>query len=427
MVSDRPAPGLDFRISRHKRGTFLLTRAWKALIRYPDADDTCEKKTSMPRLLHISRNLPPLVGGMERLNYHVINELKNDYVLDIIGPADSQGYFSQIERFVEIRIRPLWLFLLRALIAGIRLSVRQTPDIVFAGSGLLAPVAWIVARLTGAKCVVYVHGLDLVVSHPIYQRVWLPFIRRCDLCIANSKNTARLAETRGVPAEKIQILNPGVSIPVLDVNARDDFRERWQLGERPVLLSVGRLTERKGILEFIQHSLPRVVEKHPDVLLLIIGAEALDAVDTTQGGMRNRLEKLTKAANLTENIRFLGQCDETELSQAYQAADIHVFPIRERAGDVEGFGMVAIEAAAHGLPTIGFRVGGVPDAVSPMNGRLLDEGDYDALTHALLTELSENGIWLEQCREFASQFEWSIFGKRLLSMLNALRPVDKRD
>src|SRR3546814_7902945 len=76
------------------------------------------------------------------------------------------------------------------------------PDVVIAGSGLMAPVAEMAARVTGAKSIAYVHGLDVIVDHAIYKAVWLPSIRRMDRVIANSRFTARLCEEAGVRMDR---------------------------------------------------------------------------------------------------------------------------------------------------------------------------------------------------------------------------------
>src|SRR3546814_4290613 len=85
------------------------------------------------------------------------------------------------------------------------------------------------ARVTGAKSIAYVHGLDVIVDHAIYKAVWLPSIRRMDRVIANSRFTARLCEEAGVSMDRIGIVNPGVTVPPPlhdnDTRARA-FRER---------------------------------------------------------------------------------------------------------------------------------------------------------------------------------------------------------
>ena len=92
-----------------------------------------------------------------------------------------------------------------------------------------------------------------------------------------------------------------------------------------------------------------------------------------------------------------------------------MFPVRDMPGDVEGFGMVAIEAAAHGLPTVAFDVGGVADAVADgVSGRLVRSGDEEAFAAAVLAELAQAGTGRrERARAFATSFSWERFGREV--------------
>ena len=114
---------------------------------------------------------------------------------------------------------------------------------------------------------------------------------------------------------------------------------------------------------------------------------------------------------------FLGEVDDKFLSEAYLSSQIHVFPGLDLPGDVEGFGMVAIEAAAHGLPTIAFAVGGVPDSVEPgVSGWLIEPGNYSDMADTILGYLFNSGastITPDSCRKFSEQFAWHILGNKL--------------
>jgi phosphatidylinositol alpha-1,6-mannosyltransferase len=245
-----------------------------------------------------------------------------------------------------------------------------------------------------------------------------------DLCIANSRHTAGLAESIGIPTDRIVVLNPGVELHVrIDANAAAEFRSRHGLGERKLMLSVGRLTPRKGLLEFVEQSLPAIAAAHPDATLLIIGDEAPDALTGSAAGMGQRIVQAARGIGLQDNVRILGVCDEADLSAAYQASDALVFPVRSVPGDVEGFGMVAIEAAAHGLATIAFAVGGVSDAVAEgSSGWLVPAGDYAQFADRVTQVFEQQPIEAMQaeCRRYAQGFAWDVFGTRLRELLGAL-------
>ena len=184
---------------------------------------------------------------------------------------------------------------------------------------------------------------------------------------------------------------------------------------RKVLLSVGRLTRRKGLVEFVQNVLPVIVEQYPDVLLVVIGDDAPDALAGGRPNIRANTVEIAERLGLSRNISLLGPCDESMLQQALDTADVHIFPVRPMSGDVEGFGMVAIEAAAHGLPTVAYAVGGVPDAVKDgVSGWLVKAGDERAFAKRVIETLADGrNAWDAPARRFAAAFSWEKFGQAL--------------
>ena len=374
-----------------------------------------------PLALLVTRNFPPLVGGMEKLNQHLLAELGPEWRLALCGPTGCRAFApGDVLAVRETAIRPLPWFLAMSMIKAAWLALRLRPKLVIAGSGLTAPVAWLCARLTGARLATYVHGLDLVVQNQVYQWLWLPFIRASDLLLANSAHTAKLATSRGIAPARIAQLHPGTCVPSLDPAAAAAFRASHALGDRPLLLSVGRLTRRKGLAEFVAGALPAIVAEHPAVLLLVIGDEASDALYGSTGSERDRILAAARAAGVENSLRFLGRCDEPTLRAAYQACDCHVFPVLELPGDVEGFGMVALESAAHGLQTVAFSVGGVSDAIAVgRSGDLIEAGRYAAFAEAVLSILAKpaRAAAIAACRDFAAANDWDAFGGRLRQLV----------
>ena len=376
---------------------------------------------TQPRILHITRNLPPLVGGMERLNWHIADELSRYAQVQLIGPSGSAAQRPAAVPVTEVPLRPLPRFLLASAWQAVAVARRFQPHIVLAGSGLTAPAAWLAARASGAHAHVYLHGLDAAVQHPAYRAVWHPAIRRMDGVIANSQPTAELARNLGVAAEKIHIVHPGVTLPAAPQSAEGllDFRQRHQLGDRRLLLSVGRLTTRKGLREFVQHALPAIVRAAPDTLLAIVGDAPADSLHASVQ-TRDSIQAVADAAGISQHLRFLGVItDPQELACAYESASLHIFPVRHLPGDPEGFGMVAIEAAAHGLPTVAFATGGIVDAVAEgQSGHLVAPAHYPALAQAVLQVLAESsGAWQARANAFAAQFTWSFIGQKLWHIL----------
>lgn len=403
------------------------------------------------RILLVTRNLPPLVGGMERLNWHMADELSKTADVRVIGPSGAAAIAPAGVTVREARLQPLWKFLLQARVLARREARVWKPDIVLAGSGLTAPLARSAARLCGAKICVYVHGLDVAVRHPVYRAIWLRAIRSADRVIANSHATAELCRSVGVDPARIAIVHPGVDLPTeaadqitwglgasfrrkpessapapdTDVSAGAvQFRQTHRLENRPLLLSVGRLSTRKGLREFVSHALPRIVAVRPDAMLLVVGDAPRQALHA-EAQTPESIQAAAEAAGVGGHLLFLGTItDYAELGAIYRASDVHVFPVRHIPGDPEGFGMVAIEAAAHGLPSVAFATGGIVDAVAEgRSGHLVPPNDYVALSDAVIAALTERESLRSSCIEFARRFVWPEFGMQLQHHLHSMMPT----
>ena len=374
-----------------------------------------------PRILIVTRNMPPLVGGMERLNWHIADSLSHFADVRVVSPEGSSALQPERVAITEVPLRPLWRFLLGSGWTSLRIAHQWKPHIVLAGSGLTAPAVIMAARAANARACVYLHGLDAAVQHPVYRMLWHPAIRRMNTVIANSQATATLAQTLGVEAKRLQIVHPGVQMPDIPQSnsALHAFRELHKLGSARLLLSVGRLTERKGLREFVQNSLPAIVRSVPGILFVIVGDTPTDAL---LAGVQTRasIQAVADAAGVGSHLRFLGVItDQQQLACAYESASVHVFPVRELDGDPEGFGMVAIEAAAHGLPTVAFSTGGITEAVqTDKSGYLVRPHDYTRLTQAILQVLAGNPeLWALKATDFAKQFAWPHLEKKIYTAL----------
>lgn len=377
------------------------------------------RNTSHPRILLITRNLPPLVGGMERLNWHMADELAKQAEVAVIGPRGAKALKPQNISLTETPLKPLPIFFLVAFLKGFWSILCKKPDIVLAGSGLTAPIAWLLSRLSGARSAVYLHGFDITANHILYRILWRPTFKKMDSVIANSTPTRELALSAGVSKNKIHIVHPGVSLP--DSPQTEEsisaFKTKNELIDKKILLSVGRLTTRKGLREFVEHSLPSIVQAEPRAILVVIGEapkNSLGAGIQTEESIKAQAEK----SGVAGHIKFLGVItDKDRLATAYEAADVHIFPVRHIPDDPEGFGMVAIEAAAHGLPTVAFATGGVIDAVRDrVSGYLAKQNNYPEFNEHTLRILQQpisvNGI-----HKFAQDFSWHYFGENILSAL----------
>lgn len=371
----------------------------------------------MAKITLVSRNFPPLSGGMERLVHQLYLGLTKNHDVRLLGPAGCEAYAASGSEVRATRVSPTPVFLLVTFFKGLYSRITGgASDIVIGGSGLVGPVVVVLAKLSGARSVLLLHGLDIIADSRIYQMMFVPFLRMADAAICNSRNTARLATKYGVPKERITIINPGVELPQTTVS-REDSKQRLDCAGQKVLLSVGRLMPRKGLAEFIANSLPQVIAADSAWLLLIAGAEPDNALNRPRESVLESIQGVIAKHDLQEQVRLFGHANDEDLAILYAAADVFVFPLIEMQGDVEGFGMVAVEAAAYGTPTVAFDCGGVADAVMDgASGALIAAGDYERFSDAILEVAAAD---LRQSSfEFAQKFSWLHYNRQIEECLN---------
>lgn len=373
----------------------------------------------MAKIMLVTRNFPPLTGGMERLVYELYLRLAEQHDCALVGPKGCKEHIDSDAVVREARVSPTPIFLCLSLFKGMWLKLGcGRPEVVIGGSGLVAPVVILLAKLFGAKSIVLVHGLDIVVDSRAYQRLFVPFLRRADLIICNSQNTARLALDRGVRRERIEVINPGVTLPK-DPMSHDSAKKSLGLEGKTVLLSVGRLIPRKGLAEFLATTFRDLAARDADTLLLIAGSEAKDALNRRGRSVLECIEAAIESNGLGNQVRLLGRVDDDKLQRLYAAADVFVLPLVAVHGDVEGFGMVSIEAAAFGTPTVAFDCGGVGDAVSNgKNGYLVPAQNYAEFSEAVTR--SARGNMRDSAKAFALRFSWENYYHRFSECVDRL-------
>ena len=369
-------------------------------------------------VLFITRNFPPLVGGMERLALESVRALASEWPVDLMGPRGCEQAADSAVKATGVAYRSVAAFMISGWWHGRRLARARDHSLVIGGSGLAAPLVRASARQRGAYTVCFVHGLDLVVENAFYRRCCLPALRAMDRIIANSRNTACLASDVGIQSDRIHVLNPGVQIG--DEQPVSLFHSAFpQAVDRKLLLSVGRLLPRKGLVDFVGKVLPQLVEEYPDILLVVAGGTAKNALQRV-GNEAHRLAEVVSRIRMHDHVLLTGQIDGQILASLYSAARLMVFPVKDITGDVEGFGMVALEAAAHGLPTVAFDAGGVSDAVSDgVSGTIVEPGDFQRMIEVIAEYLADKPGYANasSCRTYAENYAWPRYGERLRDLL----------
>src|SRR5690606_29603705 len=129
------------------------------------------------------------------------------------------------------------------------------------------------AKFFRKKSIVYIHGLDIGTNNKLYNLLWIPFIRSSDQIIANSSPTYDICLKKRVNEKNLSIIHPGVSFPPQPRNEQliQQLKSQYDLQDKKILISVGRLTERKGLNEFIDLSFSNIVKAIPNPVLVVIG------------------------------------------------------------------------------------------------------------------------------------------------------------
>lgn len=358
-----------------------------------------------PTVLVVTPDYPPVPGGIQVLVHRLVGNLERwrptVVTLDGAGAADFDRDGAVAVHRVPARpaARPAQIARLNA--AALALAVRDRPRAVLSGHIVSAPAAAAIHRALGAPVVQYAYAQELR-AKPRLARFALG---RADRIVAISRYTADLVRAAGADERRIRIVAPGVDLPA---DARRAPRER------PTILTVTRIGERYKGHDVMVRALALVRIAVPDVEWVVIG----------DGPLRPALEELVDAYGLARHVRFAGALDDAARDRWLSRAHCFAMPSRLPAGDFagEGFGIVYLEAAAHGLPVVAGDAGGSLDAVvDGVTGLLVPAGDHlavaDALV-ALLTEPERAAAIGRAGAEHARRFSWSAMAAAVEQVLN---------
>ncbi|MFH1206988.1 MAG: glycosyltransferase family 4 protein [Patescibacteria group bacterium] len=350
------------------------------------------------RVLLISRAFPPHVGGMERLSYNVITGVSRRMPI----------------RTILNRHGKLWLpfFLLYALIKALLVSPRI--DIVHLGDPVLAIVGFFIKKIYHRKILLCtVHGLDLLYPSKLYQW-YLKFFLSPDRIICISHYTAMLARRAGYA--NVVVIPPGLDPRDFTVSGLSDKQEAFSHylipTDKKVILTVGRLVKRKGVAWFIEN----VFMKCPDdCVYIVVGA----------GPEKSIIAQAVARAGFGHRIFLLGRVSQQVLNSLYVHADIFVMPNISVPNDAEGFGFVALEAAAWGRPVVAARIEGIVDAIVPgENGILVRSEDAEGFAGAIRSLLADPRKMKEigqRAREFTLRnYDWNVIIGEYVREFNSL-------
>ena len=328
------------------------------------------------RVLHIARrkispDLRELEIGYDLKHFKALASMLEENHL-LAQSMDGKPHRVTIGN-LHIHLAPnLPLTLLYALFIASRchLIVAQNPFI----AGLIAIIAGFITR---RPVLISIHGYVFTVNP-------LQYMLRRPVCLAstairvNSRAVHKLVESWGIPSHKINLVSDRVDIEMFNPNLNGKIiRERFNLGEDPVILFIGALTKLKGV-DLLIKAMKIVVQKVPNAKLLIIG----------QGPLKKDLVEMIKDLKLEKNILLLGPILHDEIPLYIAASNLLVHPSL-----AESLGRVLLEAQAVGKPVVAFKVGGTREAIKDgETGILVELGNYEKFAEAILNLIKDHRL-----------------------------------
>jgi phosphatidylinositol alpha-1,6-mannosyltransferase len=369
------------------------------------------------KLLIVTNDFPPRQGGIQSFVFELARRLPPDQVAVYCSTFDGATAFDATLPF-PVRRHPTGLLVptpaarRRVLAAAKEFG---STSVWFGAAAPLALLAPALRSIGATRLVATTHG---------HEAGWamLPLARQALRRIGNSVDVVtylgeytrrRLAGALGPDATMVQLtpgVDPSVFAPAVDGK---QVRVRYGLADRPVVVCVSRLVPRKGQDTLIE-ALPDIRRLVPETALLLVG----------KGHYQHELRALAERAGVGEHVVMTGSITQDELPAYFAAGDVFAMPCRTRRFglDVEGLGIVFLEASAAGLPVVAGNSGGAPDAVQDgVTGRVVDGTDRAAVANEvarLLGDADLSAAYGKAGRQWVEDaWQWDTIAQRLAELL----------
>ncbi len=378
----------------------------------------------MSKTLVITNDFPPRPGGIQTFIYGLVQGFDPDDVVVLTSKHTGWQEFDKQEKYPIFRHNTQMLLPTKTVgDQAITIIKEFNCDRVLFGAS--APLGLLANRLKNhgiKKTVAITHGHEVGWAFtPGLKQTFQKIVKDVDKLTYLTKFTfEQISEAiSGDQLEKFEQLTPGIDIKMFNPENKNNgqsqkIRERFRLGNKPVVVCVSRLMARKGQDTLIE-VWPEVLKKVSDAHLLIVGG----------GSLKQSLHKKTFDNNVHTSVTITGAVDWKELPGFYAAGDVFAMPVRTRnlGFDVEGLGIVYLEASATGIPVIAGNSGGAPEAVidgvtgfvlNPNNQMILAEKIIELLLNKELSNrLGKQGrSWIEK------QWQWPSRHLQLKNLLS---------
>lgn len=300
--------------------------------------------------------------------------VRESFIVNVL----DEGKAGRVRKFLG---RLVWVA------SAFGLIVRTRPDVVHIGEYNYTFVAALLARvLFKTPYIIYTYAEEItyLTTRPSRLRLFRFAMAHAAAMITVCDYTKAVLVACGGEARKIHKILPSVGDSkrtVLALEQIETVREKYKLAGRRVLLTVGRLEERKGHHSVIE-AMPEILKAFPEAVYVVVGI----------GPFQDRIKTQVEQAGLGNSIVFAGRAPDDDVAALYEICEIFVMPHRELAhsNDTEGCPTVFLEAGAHGKPVIGGNAGGVADAiVDGQTGYIVDGTDPAQIALKVVTLLSD--------------------------------------
>jgi phosphatidyl-myo-inositol dimannoside synthase len=358
----------------------------------------------------ITPSYPPVRGGVQIFVQRIVENWPGEPPTVVTVGGASERRYDASQRGDVLRVLParhggvpVTMVALTGRVIG-RAAVEK-PDIVLSAHVSASPAA-VALSLVGVPFIQFLYGTEMrrrVTSTRVA-------IRRATRVLVISRYTAELAEELGAVSSQLELIAPGVDLPNVCPNLRAD---------RPTIVTVARIDDLHKGHDVMLEAVVRLRRDIPNIHWVVIG----------EGKLRGDFERQSVDLGLVNNVTFLGAATNEERDEWLDRATVFAMPSRpEPDGAVEGYGIVYIEAGAHGLPVVGGDFAGPRDAVNQdETGLLVDPTDSSHVAAAILLLLKDPELRRRMGRagqEKARAQSWQKVAQRLESVAQRII-VDK--
>ena len=357
------------------------------------------------RVLLVTPDFPPAEGGIQLLLKRIVESSPGLEVRVLTLGQPAADAFDRESRIDVCRVASVGMDRRLAALGlnarSLREAWRFRPDAILSGHVVASLGAMALRRTLRIPFVQYVHA-DVFRVHA---RLTAAAVRSADATIAVSGHTREMALEAGAYPARVRVIPPGVDLPAVATMDRD---------EGPTLLTVATLLFRYKGHDVMVRALPLVRARVPDARWVVIG----------DGPFRPAIESAVYAYGLDRAVDLLGRVSDAERDSWLDRASVFCMPSRLPAAGLggEGFGIAYLEAAAHGMPSIGGDVAGARDAVvDGETGLLVDPTDHLAVAAAATQLLADPGRASEMgaaARRHAERHSWPQVAGRVEGLLH---------